>query len=210
MFTDGGHALYLITLRGSVIVGPAHKDREEIAWVEKAVAGNEAAYRWLLGRYRDRVVRVASATLGGTSEAEDAAQEAFIKAFRTLPRLENKSSFYGWVCRIVVRVCLDQRRLKRSQYLPLLTDIPGQCCCDCASSAATTLLVWQILNELSPAMRAALVLRELDGLEYDEIGITLHIPVGTVRSRINAARAKFKKLWEEETKDLEGDYDVRY
>jgi RNA polymerase sigma-70 factor (ECF subfamily) len=59
-------------------------------------------------------------------------------------------------------------------------------------------------------MRAALVLRELDGLEYDEIGITLHIPVGTVRSRINAARAKFKKLWEEETKDLEGDYDVRY
>ena len=57
------------------------------------------------------------------------------------------------------------------------------------------MLIGQLLDQLSPPIRAALVLRELEGLEYEEIAEALRIPVGTVRSRLNAARARFKTLW---------------
>jgi RNA polymerase sigma-70 factor, ECF subfamily len=198
---DSSVALHLIALRGSVIVGPAQTDREENGWVTRAIAGEESAYRWLLSRYRERVVRVAAATLGGTAEAEDAAQEAFIRAFRSLNGLEKKTSFYGWVSKITVRVCLDAKRLKRSEDVSLTDTLCHSHCADRSSSTVETLLVWQVLSQLSPSMRAALVLRELDGLEYDEIGRALNIPIGTVKSRLNAARAKFKELWEEASCD---------
>jgi RNA polymerase sigma-70 factor, ECF subfamily len=197
MIADGSQALYLITIPGSVTFGPTTRDREERVWVERAWAGDEAGYRWLLDRYRDRVVRLAAATLGGTAEAEDAAQETFIRAFRQIRSLESQSSFYSWVCRIAIRVCLDQKRLKRSQEVLLDTSDPGGVCEDHSSTTSNTLLVWQILNQLPPNMRAALILRELDGLEYEEIARMLVIPTGTVRSRLNSARARFKMLWEE-------------
>jgi len=209
MFTGGTQAVWLVALRGSVVLDPVHLDREEISWVERAQAGDEAGYRWLLARYRDRVVRVASATLGGPSEAEDVAQEAFIRAFRMLPKLERKSSFYGWVSKIAVRICLDKRRLKSSREISLAC-VEFSTYADCSDSSSTVILVWQILNELPPPMRAALVLRELDGLEYDEIAALLHIPVGTVRSRLNAARAKFKARWQEATRPVEVQVRVRY
>jgi RNA polymerase sigma-70 factor (ECF subfamily) len=210
MFVDGTQALGLIAIRGSVILGQVAQDREELGWIERAQAGDEAGYRWLLSRYRDRVVRVASATLGGAAEAEDVAQEAFIRAFRMLPSLERKSSFYGWVSKIAVRICLDKRRLKSAKDIPLSSVEYTTCYADCADSTSTAILVWQILNELPPQMRAALVLRELDGLEYEEIASLLRIPLGTVRSRLNAARAKFRSRWQEATRPVEVQVRVRY
>ncbi len=204
MITDSTQALCFIALRGSVIVGNANVDREEIAMVDRAVSGDEAACRWLLARYRDRVLRVAAAALGGASaDAEDAAQETFIKAFRSLHSLEKKDAFYGWVCRIAVRICLDQRRLKRATEVSLQTIEQRACSSPCDDTVGTSMLVHQLLSQLTPPMRAALVMRELDGLDYDEIASALSIPVGTVRSRLNSARIKFKDLWTEATSRTE-------
>ncbi len=196
----------LTALLGSVAAPLRAGDREEAAWIERAVRGDETAYRWLLGRYRGHVVRLARATLaGGSSEAaEDAAQEAFVKAFRSLRQYRSTGSFYGWLCRIAVRVCLDKRRLRCLAVSPLADSNRVNnisICEDCSESVLTTLVVRDLLTQLTPPMRAALVLREMDGLEYDEIAAALSIPVGTVRSRLNAARSQFRLLWEGAARD---------
>jgi len=185
------------------------EEREEAAWVARARAGDEAAFRWLLARYRARVVRLAAHILrrdgesGG--EAEDVAQEAFLRAFRRLPSFRGEGRFSAWLFGIAVRLCLDRRRSARwTRELPEEAAPPPSPSSP-AGAADTRLLVEALLGRLSPPMRAALVLREMEGLDYDEIAATLGVPVGTVRSRLHSARAQFRALW---TAALEEDDDV--
>lgn len=170
----------------------AAEDREEAHWLEQAKTGEAAAFRWLLDRYRARVVRLAAHVCRRESEAEDIAQEAFLRAFRSLPSFRGDSTrFAPWLFRIVVRLCLD--RLRRSSWQ---AEVPSEIVPAVpAEDIETRLLVSQLLDQLTPPMRAALVLREMEGLEYEEIAETLGIPVGTVRSRLHAARAQFRRLW---------------
>src|SRR5205823_578806 len=170
-------------------VAPAvTEDREEAAWVDRARAGEEAAFRWLLSRYRERAVRLAAHVLRRPDEAEDVAQEAFIRAFRNLRSFRGDGRFYTWLYQIVIRVCLDRRRLSRWTAETPTEDLPHEAGGPLESVGANSrLLVEALMNRLSPPMRAALVLRELEGLEYDEIAQVLGIPIGTVRSRLNAA-----------------------
>ena len=170
------------------------EDREERLWVSRAKAGEEAAYRWLLARYRARAVRLAAHVLRRDGEAEDVAQEAFLKAFRRLPSFSGEGRFSAWLFRIVVRTCLDRQRSAHWER-----EAPEEAAATSPSSAADTdtrLLVSALLDRLAPPMRAALVLREMEGLDYDEIAQTLGIPVGTVRSRLHSARAQFRQMWE--------------
>jgi RNA polymerase sigma-70 factor (ECF subfamily) len=174
----------------------ASDDLEEKQWVARARRGDEAAYAWLLSRYRERAVRLAAHVLRRPSEAEDVAQEAFIRAFQNLRQFRGEGRFYTWLYHIVVRACLDRKRAARwsaevgADDMDLVLASPP-------AGADTRLLVEQLLDSLSPPMRAALVLRELDGLDYDEIAGVLEIPVGTVRSRLNAARSRFRTLYEQ-------------
>ena len=182
-------------LRAMTVLDCTDRDtREEALWIARAKAGEDAAYRWLLDRYRARVVRLAAHVLRRDSEAEDVAQEAFMTAFRRLPSFRGEGRFCAWLFQITVRLCLDRRRAARwaaevpeefSPNPPVRTD----------GDTETRLLVAALLDQLSPPMRAALALRELEGLEYDEIAQTLNIPVGTVRSRLSTARAQFRTLW---------------
>jgi RNA polymerase sigma-70 factor, ECF subfamily len=181
---------------GNEISGPAH-DREEADWVLRARAGDEESCGRLLGRYRDRAVRLASHVLGRPSEAEDAAQEAFIRAFRHIGSYRGESRFYTWLYHIVVRVCIErQRRARWKAETPLEEHWALHTLVDRSCQSDTRLLVEALMKELSPAIRATLVLREVEGLEYEEIAEVLAIPVGTVRSRLNAARSQFRKLYE--------------
>ena len=168
--------------------------REERSMLDRCAFGDERAIRWILTRYRDRVVRLAAHVLHNSREAEDVAQDAFVKAFRQIAQFRGESGFYAWLYRIVINLCLDRMRRKcASSEMPLDGAMP--------SLAATTpdiekrLAVEQVLNALSPPMRAALVLRELEGMEYAEIAAVLEIPVGTVRSRLNTARGQFRRRW---------------
>lgn len=172
--------------------------REEAAWVARARAGDEAAFRWLLERYRMRVVRLAAHVLGRDADAEDAAQEAFLRAFRRLSSYNGSGRFSAWLFQIVVRLCLDQRRTARWQReVSADAALPrAAASSDSSEDTDSRLLVEALLHQLSPPLRAALVLRELEGLDYDEIAQALGIPVGTVRSRLNAARAQFRALWQ--------------
>ena len=186
------------------------EEREEAAWLRRAQAGDEAAFRWLLGRYRSRVVRLAAHILRREGEAEDVAQEAFLRAFRRLPGFRGEGRFSAWLFGIAVRLCLDRRRSARWTREVPEDDAPASFFSpnSAEDSTDTRLLVGTLLDRLSPPMRAALVLRELEGLDYDEIAATLGVPVGTVRSRLHAARAQFRALWTTALKeeDEEGDH----
>ncbi|HEY3265506.1 MAG TPA: sigma-70 family RNA polymerase sigma factor [Armatimonadota bacterium] len=186
-----------IEAEATVITMPVSRDTEgdpeEARWLVRARLGDEAAFTWLLNRYRNRVIRLAAHILRRPDEAEDAAQEAFIRAFRNIRAFRGDSRFTTWLFHIVLRVCLDRRRLKRwdsevqwDDTLPLSSP---------KDPIDTRLVVNALLKELSPPLRAALVLRELEGMEYEDIAHVLGIPVGTVRSRLNAARARFRDLY---------------
>lgn len=173
---------------------------EENGWVARARAGDEAGYRWLLDRYRARVVRLAAHVLRRPAEAEDVAQESFLRAFRKLHTFRSEGRFYTWLYHIVIRVCLDRRRLARwdreSESLPEDdVDWRMESKDSVAGMSDPRLLVESLLDQLSPSMRATLVLRELEGMEYEEIALAMGVPVGTVRSRLHAARERFRTLW---------------
>lgn len=173
------------------------EDREETQWIMRAKTGDDAAFLWLLQRYRRRMVRLAARILHRDADAEDIAQDAFIKAFREIRKLHNDQRFHPWLCRIVVRLCLDRKRLSKWNV-----EISGESVgvdhygsCSFSDMSDHRVLVEMLLEKLSPPMRAVLVLRELEELTYEEVAQILDIPVGTVRSRLNTARAQFKQLW---------------
>src|SRR5690242_7487872 len=89
------------------------EDREEARWIVQAQAGDEIAIDRLIARYRKRVVRLAAHVLRRPEEAEDVAQEAFVRAFRSLRSFRGEGKFYTWLYPIVVRLCLDRQRLAR-------------------------------------------------------------------------------------------------
>jgi len=164
-------------------------------WLTIAKTGDEAGYRWLMDRYRDRAVRLAAHVLHNSDEAEDVAQEAFVKAFRSLESLADPTRFYPWLCKIVVRVCTDRLRLRRRQVkVASIHVLEEQSTPGPDGLAEPRILVAQLMAQITPATRAALVLREIDGLDYSEIAIALNVPVGTVRSRLASARGQFAAL----------------
>ncbi|MCS6776582.1 MAG: sigma-70 family RNA polymerase sigma factor [Chloroherpetonaceae bacterium] len=169
--------------------------QEERAMLDRCAMGDERAIRWVLQRYRDRVVRLAAHVLHNPREAEDVAQEAFVKAFRQIGQFRGDSGFYAWLYRIVINLCLDRMRRKYVTAEMPLDEAVASPAVAALPDMEQRLAVAQVLNSLSPPMRAALVLREVEGLEYAEIARVLHIPIGTVRSRLNAAREQFRRRW---------------
>ena len=181
------------------------EDPEEARWIARARAGDTAAIDRLITRYRQQAVRLAAHVLRRPEEAEDVAQEAFVRAFRNLRAFRGECRFYTWLYAIVVRICLDRRRLARwDAETPVETfSEPFEAEGVLADGVETRLLVETLLDRLTPPMRAMLVLRELEGLEYEEIARVLEIPVGRVRWRLHAARAQFRELWQRAHEEVE-------
>ena len=144
-------------------------------------------------------MRLAAHILRQSAEAEDLAQEAFLRAFCQIGEFRGDAAFYTWLYRIIVRLCLNRMRKPhwlREQSLWSSADYLSAWHEPSSEPSETRLLVSSLLDSLSPPLRAALVLRELEGLDYAEIAETLQIPVGTVRSRLSAAREQFRTLWD--------------
>jgi RNA polymerase sigma-70 factor, ECF subfamily len=142
-----------------------------------------------LNRYRDSSFRIAMRMLGNVDAAEDVAQDALIRAFKSWDRLAAVEHQAAWVRKLVVRGALNA--LERS---PRHTQIP-----ETASKNGNTeesMMVQAVLDGLLPEHRIILGLSMAEGFSYREIADTLDIPMGTVASRINAAKAAFRKAWE--------------
>jgi RNA polymerase sigma-70 factor, ECF subfamily len=173
----------------------ANDNLTEARLIEQAAAGNLGAFAQLVREYRPLVMRTAYGIMGSAQEAEDVAQEVFIKVWNNLPRYHTQGTFTSWLYRIAVNTAIDTLR-KRRQVLPLEDWQP-----DSREPPEDMLLrkdaeqkVRQALEQLPPNARAALTLREYEQLSYKEIAEVLQIPIGTVMSRLNYARQALRKL----------------
>ena len=168
----------------------------ESTWIARAQAGDKAAYGQLVQRYRRLAVSVAYHHGLNLPAAEDAAQEAFVKAWLALPRYrESSGSLRAWLCRIVINTVRDMQRRERpvqeldEEFMDSRNNPAEQAEADAQAQA-----VRRALDQLPPAIRTTLVLREYEELSYAEIAAALGIPTGTVMSRLNYARSRLREL----------------
>lgn len=167
---------------------------EEARLVQRCREGDDVALSSLIQRHRQRIVRTAANLLRDRFEAEDVAQETFLKAFRELPKLRDDKAFSGYAYRICVRLCMDRLRLKRAETGEFdgVQNHNG-------ASIESRVLIERLLDMLPADLRTTLVLREVEQLSYEEIAEATAVPVGTVRSRLHTARERFRQLWTEAT-----------
>jgi len=163
-------------------------------------AGDRGALDELLRRHQPRLWAVCRRMTGSDVDADDAAQEALLSIVRGLASFDGRSRFGTWAYRIAVNASLDELRRRRRRPDPGLPgdlDVPGPEPVTTApgpESAALTVDVDAALRRLPPDFRAAVVLRDLCGLDYAEIAEVLDLPAGTVRSRISRGRAALAPL----------------
>lgn len=152
------------------------------------------AFQELLSRYRRPAITLAYQMLGNSEDAEDVAQEAFVRVFQAIPRFRGQSAFSTWLYRIVTNLCLaNRRRRKATVGLDLVREPRSS---DSPSKTVTQALVTrQALDGMTPDLRAILLLRDQEGLSYSEIAEALRLPLGTVRSRLSKARMSFRQIW---------------
>jgi len=167
-------------------------ERDLIALAQQ---GDRASFSELVRRHREGVVNVVYRMCGDASLAEDAAQEAFIRAWQHLPTYRPRSPFRNWVYRIATNGALDALRREKKTVdidtLPLVH--PGAGPEAAAEGNERAERVRRAVLALPPASRVVLVLREYEGLSYREIADSLEIPVGTVMSRLNYARTRLRE-----------------
>lgn len=164
--------------------------------MERARAGERAAFDQLVERYQRRLLRLVLRLLRDQAEAEDVVQEAFLRAYRALPRFRGDAAFYTWLYRIALngaRNAILRRRQRggpQGVTAPQLPAPVGE-----IGTPESMLLSKQVMQTIDAAMdalpldlRTAIVLREIEGLSYEEIAQVMACPLGTVRSRIFRAR----------------------
>ncbi len=165
---------------------------QERQWVSRCRVGDENALGFLINRHRNRLVRTATNLLRDRHEAEDVAQEAFLKAFREIGKLRDDRAFSGYLYRICVRLCMDRLRLKRAELVEFDAPQPHE-----GGHVENRVVVAKLLAQLPAELRTTLVLREMEQLSYEEVAEVMRVPIGTVRSRLHTARERFRKLWTE-------------
>jgi RNA polymerase sigma-70 factor, ECF subfamily len=171
--------------------------------ITACLAGRTDAFGILVRRYQDRLFPTVLRLLGCAEDAHDLLQDAFLKAYEKLGSFHGESSFYTWLYRIAVNLALSDRR-KRKTMWRLREDRRGEPLdvADDVRHTDPTLpleqaerdgLIQAALNSLAPDHRAVVVMKDLDGLHYEEIAVILEIPIGTVRSRLHRARHELRE-----------------
>lgn len=172
--------------------------------IEQFKAGDLSSFEGLVRVYQDRIYNLCRHLLGHPQNAEDAAQETFLKAYRNLKRFTPEASFYTWLYRIAVNTCLDFRKrpffeslFKRSaegEESMAVEPVDERSPERLYESRQTGHIVQRSLQAMSPKLRVVLVLKEMEGLSYQEIAELLKISLGTVKSRMARARGALQTL----------------
>src|SRR5271167_3701557 len=171
-------------------------EESDLKLVERVQRGERAAFDLLVLRYQHKVLKLIMRYVHDATEAEDIAQEAFVKAFRALQSFRGDSAFYTWLYRIAINTA--ENALVATKRRPMDYDLHARLA---ESETPEGLLltdeirdtVNRAIENLPEDLRTAIVLRELEGLSYEDIAQTMDCPVGTVRSRIFRAREAIDK-----------------
>ena len=171
--------------------------------IRAAAAGDEDAFGKLVEQYQHKVYHLALRMCGSADEAADIAQEAFLAAWRGLPSFRGDSGFATWLYRLTSNAAIDYLRRQKKERGDMSLDDedlgldavdtgPGPQ--DAAERTEVRSVVAAGLQELSEGHRQVLVLREIQGLSYEEIADVLEVDLGTVKSRISRARSALRKI----------------
>jgi RNA polymerase sigma-70 factor (ECF subfamily) len=171
--------------------------------IDACRAGKTEAYGVLVRRYQDRLYPTVLRLAGCAEDAQDVLQEAFLRGYEKLGKFHGDSSFYTWIYRIAVNIALSGRRRRRpvSRLSEGRNGEPAEPPVDPRDNDPSLpmervereRIIQDALNLLAPDHRAVVVMKEFDGLRYEEIGAMLGIPVGTVRSRLHRARCELRE-----------------
>jgi len=176
-------------------------EQSDLELVRRVQRGERGAFDLLVLRYQHKVVKLVSRLLRDPSEAEDVAQEAFVKAYRALGSFRGDSAFYTWLYRIAVNTARNTMAARQRRPLAYEAELSEneqtvvQSRMRHGDTPEATVLSDEIhrtvnsaVEELPEDLRTAIILREIEGLSYEEIAEAMDCPVGTVRSRIFRAR----------------------
>jgi RNA polymerase sigma-70 factor (ECF subfamily) len=191
---------------GGVAGAPGPSEIDERALIQRCIAGDATAFEPLVEKYRQRVWRLAYQVLHDREEAWDVAQEAFVRAFHSLPSFRGQSAFYTWLFRITVNVATDRHRQRGAQARAFgpervseeewarTTPDPGGGPEQQAARKEQRERIRSALDALPPKARTIIMLSDVEGLSYREIAEVLNCPIGTVMSRLHNARKRLKVL----------------
>ena len=174
---------------------------EVVRLVRLALGGEAAAFEQIMARYDRRVMTMAMRLLGTRDDAQDAAQEVFLRAFKYLHRLDLQKPIEPWLMQMTVNVCRDigrKRQQHRNTFLEMTS--PDELICDRTSDPLLGLareqerrMMREALNGLPEKERLAIVLRDVEGLSTAEVAVILHSSETTVRSQISRGRLRMKE-----------------
>lgn len=173
-------------------------DQELYQIIEQAKKGDKKSFERLISVYKGKVFRHAYAMLGDRMEAEDVSQEAFIKAYVALSKLQSAYAFSSWLVQIVSHICHNRLSKREKEKIAIGKNLKDFLQRSTNSNRAMEqkqlqMNIEEAMQKLSSEQREAIVLRDIQGFSYDEMANLLKIPVGTVKSRIHAARLAMRE-----------------
>jgi RNA polymerase sigma-70 factor (ECF subfamily) len=187
---------------------PRSSDETDEALMLRVGRGDGAAFNEIVRRYSKRMVNLAYQITGDRDQAEDLAQETFFRAYRSAGRYTEIAKFSTWLYTIAINLCRNE--LRRRKFKPFSLEEmaeredEGKLRIDIADESnkpdgnlerkETTQLVRKAIAEVPAKFRTALVLRDIQGMSYEEIGAILKLPEGTVKSRINRGRLRVREI----------------
>ena len=187
---------------------------DDLTLVKRVRSGDQRAFKLLVERYQRKIYSVALGMVRDREEAMDVSQEAFVKVYKYLDHFKGDASFYTWLYRITVNICIDviRKRGGRSEMLEFDESIQmdtneanlGALGTRLGTNPQKSALRKELAEKIQEALaqvpekhRAILLLREVEGMSYEDLARTLEIPKGTVMSRLFHARAKVQKILSE-------------
>jgi RNA polymerase sigma-70 factor (ECF subfamily) len=206
--TSTGTGALPLALGASAAAPPASPEEVEREAIRRCRRGEREAFGYLVDRYKGPAYGTAYALLGDREEALDAVQEAFVRAWRALPRFDDRFPFPTWFYRILRNFCLDQirrRKHRRHESLEERREEHGLETPDETRRPDREARLHELrdhlrhaIARLRPVERDVVILKDLQGMTYREIAQTLDIPQGTVASTLFKARRKLQRMLEAE------------
>jgi len=177
---------------------------DDLSLINRFKEGDASAFGEIVSKYQNKVYNLCRHMLRNAEDAEDAAQDVFLKAYQALPKFQPDASLYTWLYRIATNTCIDYKKKPIFESLFGDNGEGERLIHDRASEAPSPEKLYQSkqidqalqesLAKLSPKLRAIIILKEIEELSYEEIADTLDISMGTVKSRIARARAELQQL----------------
>ena len=188
------------------------QDYDERQLIYLASSGDTRAFETLMTQHEGRMYAVALRMCSNREDAQDCVQEAMIRAYRSMDSFKGQASFSTWIYRVTMNACLDELRRRKARYASSLDNMieggwspaddretPEQQ----AVSSEKKRALEKAIKELPDDMRAAIVLRDVQGFSYDQIASILKANVGTIKSRISRGREKLRETIRQETELFE-------